>query len=280
TYISFGYLLIKKIINQEKIKNELFLITILIGYHLLIFLIGPSERFLVMIIPYFIILIAYTFLGFFDFLQTKKIYRYLFYFLLILFVSYEGFFMYQTTNAKTPITDSLWVYSKLKNESSNWGYNELENYLSKLLDNKKPTVILTLPERLNFIQEFRDKDSRKNKNNRSESILIIYDPRINNVAKFWLYDRRYYYDGWPFISVDEYISVQKIMPDYFTNNLKINKYYYIASTPNTFTAGNTQNSENALTFEDKLKQKNIPIIKEINDKNKKVVFRIYNFNQE
>ena len=193
------------------------------------------------------------------------------------YLIYEGFFSLQTNLVAMPWKNSPFVFSKLKYESSAWGYNELEKYLTQLLAGKKPAVILDLSDKLKFIDKFRQKDVRRIKNNPSQAILIIYDPEINNVAKLWLYDRRYYYDGWPIISVDEYFTVLGLEPDYFQNK-KITDYYYIQTTNLLFTGGNTTQSNFKEKMQKLIAEKKLLPIKELYSPQKEKVFEIYQIN--
>ncbi len=82
-------------------------------------------------------------------------------------------------------------------------------------------------------------------------VLGHEDPRINNVATFWLYERRYFYDGWPIISVDDYEELRRAHPLGF-RELGITDYYYIAAEDGLFTANNTSTSVYATTVRERL----------------------------
>lgn len=232
-------------------------------YHLLILVIGPSQRFLVMLAAWAIIAIAYVLN------EIWKRNRLVFGILIAIFLLYQGLYNSRTNLAYATDSSPIWHSSKLRIESADYGYNELENYLRELLDSKKPAVSLGLPEKLKFIEKYRQKDYRGTAGNPEAPYLIIYDPRVNQVAKLWLYDRRYYYDGWPFVSVDEYLQIQKIAPQYFTS-LGISDVYYIASTPETFLGGYALPASQDLDL-------GIPPEREIVNHSGKTVFRIYRF---
>jgi len=99
--------LFKKIKSQENFKNEVFLLIILIFYHLLILKIGPSQRFLGLLIPFLILLTAVSLQLIFG---LKKIYRYPLYFLLAGYLIYEGFFSLQTNLVAMPWKNSPFVF--------------------------------------------------------------------------------------------------------------------------------------------------------------------------
>ncbi|MEK9180791.1 MAG: glycosyltransferase family 39 protein [Patescibacteria group bacterium] len=238
--LAFAVRLVWKIRKKiEILLGEKFLFCALIVVHLLIILVGPSQRFLALLVPYVLILAAY--LVSLGFAWLNLVSRKLFFILLLAVLAYEGFYNFQTNHAVAAKGEPPWNFSRLRYESSAWGYNSLESYLKETLDVYHPKVKLGLPQQLQFIEQFRAKDFRNLKDQPARAFLIVYDPRLNQVAKLWLYDRRYYYDGWPFVSADEYAVIRQKLPGYF-KDLGIEEYFYIAASDDLFTGGNTADS--------------------------------------
>lgn len=252
-------------------KGAGFLFWTIVFYHLLILAVGPSQRFLVMLAPWGVIAAAYWLT------EIWKRNRLVFAALLVVIVGYQAWYNAGTNLIFAADVEPVWRSSKLRIESAAYGYNELEDYLRDLLDSKKPAVSLALPEKFKFIEKYRQQDYRRIAANPEASNLIIYDPRINQVAKLWLFDRRYYYDGWPFVSVDEYLQVQSAAPQYF-QDLGISDYFYIAATDSTFTGGNFIPETAAAEFERQMfTDKQIQPETEIINRQNQKVFRIYRF---
>ncbi len=247
-----------------------FLFWVIILYHLLITVIGPSQRFLVMLVPWGIIVIAYALFA------VWKRNRLVFYVLIVSIFIYQVYYNFAANLSYSYDTESAWRYSKLRLESGAFGYNELENYLVGLLDTKKPAVKLGFPTKLKFVESFRAEDFRGISENPEAPYLVIYDPRVNQVAKLWLYDRRYYYDGWPFVSVDEFLTVQKVAPQYFSD-LGVKDYFYIAATEATFVGAPVPHSQAAKFEQERFLDEKIVAEKEIVNRQGQKVFSIYRF---
>ncbi|MBI4054109.1 MAG: glycosyltransferase family 39 protein [Candidatus Doudnabacteria bacterium] len=264
-----GYWFLKK--SQENRSRLKFLLFSLFTIHLLILLIGPSQRFLALLVPFAILTLAYGIVQFFD--SPRAVLRRAGYILFSLLLAYETFLCYQT-NLAISAPRFPWSFSMLRYESSSWGYNELERYLVELLDHNRPAVSVALPERLAFIQAVRENDFRKIQNKPVLAALIVYDPRINNLAKLWIYDRRYYYDGWPFVSIDEYLEVERLAPGYFAR-LNFTDYYYVAASDHLFTGGNSGVSGAAPEFQKLLQARNDQQVTNIYNRLGEPVFTIY-----
>jgi len=265
------YSLVKKIIRQADFKLEAWLLACLILYHLLIVVIGPSQRFLAMIIPIIILIFAYS-LTYFD--QKNKILRLTFLPLVILFTAYEAFFSWQTFQTVAPMADSPWVYSNLRNESPALGYNSLEAYLKKTIDVARPAIVFPTGDNLQFINDYRQQDFRRIGKNPKQAILLVFDPRMDNYAKFWIFGRRYYYDGWPIISVDEYLAAKKDDPKFF-NEQGFKKFYYFAATENINIGSSPTLSENAESFNDFLDKSKVKPVENLTDAFGKIIIQVF-----
>src|SRR3989344_3666255 len=111
------------------------LVVLAIIFHILLFmLIGPLSRFVVMIIPFSLLLIVWILPQ-----QPKKIMMTL----VNLITFSELFFSYNTLYAFTPIGQKDFTYAYFRNDSVNWGYNQLDDYLTEIFKNKRPAVSFT-----------------------------------------------------------------------------------------------------------------------------------------
>lgn len=276
---SVGYLicsLLYKFIKKIDFKIELFLfITLLLYYSLLVF-IGPSQRFLAMMIPFMILALVYVLVKIFLRNNHTKIIGIV---LFGIFILYEAFFTFQTLLVKKPIFDSPWIYSKLRNESPNFGYNNLESFFKKNIDLFKPAIVFPASANLAFINDVRKNDFLNLKNNKQLAALVVFDPRMDNYAKFWIFGRRYYYAGWPIISLEDYLAAKNSDVEFF-NKLGFNNFYYIATTEATQVGASPTDSPNAQIFNDELKQKGIVPKELLSDPLGNVVFQIYYSNKD
>ena len=179
-------------------NRSVFLLILAIFFHLLLFLaIGPSKRFVVMVVPFIILLVAW----FID--RQKKLIKYP---VVIAVVVLEIFF-----SANTFLPYYSWgkenlTYSYLKIESYNYGYNQLNNYLVQLLRDKSPAVTFTT--RYQFLEEIKKKALVKaEQQGRAEkAILLVYDSDMYDLATFWLFHRLMVYQGWPVVTADTYLG--------------------------------------------------------------------------
>jgi len=271
-YLYVGWQLIYKKVFEQNNQIELWPFVATNFMILFVIYIAPTVRFLAMLVPFFILLIAY---GAVQLLKIERV-RKISIVILIAFILYEGYFMLQTNHVNEPI-ESPWVYSIIKYENYPYGYNALEVEVKKLLDNEKPAVTLELPKHLTFIKQFRDKDVRKISGNPESAKLIVYDSQINAVAANWIFERRYYYDGWPIIPSLDYVTLKEKNQLDTLRNLGITDFYYIASTEATYTIDNGNPPATVAEFNNEVKNSGIEPETIISNFKGEAVFEIYHF---
>ena len=215
-------------------RADVFVLAALGTTAVFLLLIGPSQRFLALLVPFALLACGAGLPGI---VPSAAI---------ALAVVGEAFISFQTFHAVRPTG----TVSALRAESAAYGYGALEDYMHELLDSARPAVVLDLPPKLGFIASFRARHPRRT-GGETRARLVVYDPRMNNVAKLWIYDRRYYYDGWPIVSVDAYAYVEEVEPGLFTR-LGITDFYYLATEPGLETVGNGSTSERADAFRAKV----------------------------
>ncbi|NUM25102.1 MAG: glycosyltransferase family 39 protein [Candidatus Buchananbacteria bacterium] len=197
---SFGFLglkIFKSRVDNDAKKNWLPVIAI-IFYLLFFLLIGPSKRFVVILVPFVILLIAW-FIG-----SLPRAARII---LLIILIPLEIFFSCNTLLAYNPIGTRGLTYSYLDIENYNWGYNQLDSYLSNILADKKPAF--SLETKYPFLETIRKKSLNEAKNKSELAALIVYDPNFYDLATFWTFHRRLVYASWPIVSADVYLQQGK-----------------------------------------------------------------------
>lgn len=191
----FGYNFFKHQ-NDFKDKEKIWLIVISLACCLLFFLlIGPSKRFVTLIIPFIVLLVAWV---------LAKMPRLVKIILLLIIIPLEIFFSYNTLLAYNPVGIKGITYSYLDIENYNWGYNQLDNYLENILKGKKPAF--SLVTRYQFLEEIKKKSLVQAKNKQDFSVLLVYDSNFYDLATLWTFHRRLIYQGWPAISADDYLK--------------------------------------------------------------------------
>ncbi len=210
--VYFGYYSVKYDDTIREEKERLWLVIIMIVfYSLFLLLIGPSPRFVSLLIPFIILLVAWLVSKF------PKIFRVG---LIASLMIIEIFFSYNTLLAYNPIGQKGITYSYLNVENYNWGYNQLDRYLDQILAGKKPSF--SLETKYKFLEEIRKKSLNQAKNKQDFAVLLIYDPNFYDLATFWTFHRRLVYEGWPVVTADTYLSQDQN----FWQSQKISDFYF------------------------------------------------------
>jgi hypothetical protein len=89
--------------------------------------------------------------------------------------------------------------SSLRVNSASWGYNQLDQYIQKELEGKKPR--LTFPTRYSWLETLRNQALASDY--QAAPILIVYDHRLDQSAALWYLHRRLIYNAWPIMPVAE-----------------------------------------------------------------------------
>jgi len=264
--------IVYKLIKGSKGKlgeyKGLVLIVIIIFFHLLLFLaIGPRERFVAMIIPYLSLIVAFFILKLFQpvYPRFKKrwLHRYIATLLIAGFVGYEIFFAVNTALKPNTLQGKEGIsYSKLKFESLNWGYNELDQYLeSAVYQDSYPAF--QFPTRFQFLEDIKQQalDKAKTEGKAPRKVLLIYDQNMHSSATVWYIFRPFVYQGWPFVSAEAYLNVLATEGDDFFRDQGVEEFVFIKATDNTLLreAGGQELSEAANTLEEQLDVDYVPI---------------------
>ncbi len=169
----------------------------------IIFVIGPSYRFLSMLGPFMALGIGFMFNYIFEIYPKRQK---LLSIGLIVFAVFEIFYFYNNLIAYYPIGLKFWLSSPVRSENYNFGYNELDKYLEKELAGKMPA--LTFTAKYKFLEDAKKEwlDEALAKKFGSYPALIIYGGDWNSLARLWVLERRHIYEGWPIISIQGYFG--------------------------------------------------------------------------
>lgn len=212
-----------------KTKEKSILFVILAQALLIIWIVvlGPTYRFMVMLVPFFALglgwSIAYVW-------HTGKTVKYAAALLLMLAAGYEIFFAYNTLLAKTPTGPSYLLWSPIASESKNYGFNQLDAYLKKELANKMPAFVTTT--RFTFTEELKQKALARGKKEGKKPYpaMIIYDENMVAAASLWVLHRRVVYDAWPIFPSQTFIQTLKKNGNDFFKKQGVKYFYFIMPT--------------------------------------------------
>ncbi|MFA6252859.1 MAG: glycosyltransferase family 39 protein [Patescibacteria group bacterium] len=188
---------------KNKQKNLLFLIVVPILLWLWFLVIGSTDRFVVMIVPWLVILLA----NLFAVLLETTHYRKILYLFLVLFIIWEGIFATNSFLSTKQIARASWTYSQLIDSNKNFGFNELDGYLDNIFAGKYPMA--TGEPRYDFLTELKDKSitDKQKLGFKPWSVIIVYDHRLFSAATLWTLQRRLIHDGWIIMPDTTFVSI-------------------------------------------------------------------------
>jgi len=226
-----------------------FLLLTIFSYLLLFLLIGPLPRFLSLVVPFIVLMVAW-FIS-----QQKRIIAVTF---LLILAIFELFFTVNTLFAYNSLGWENVTYSQLKKESYSYGYNQLDAHLTQLLKNKKPAVTFTA--RYQFLEDIKKKAmaGAEKEKLKSASILLIYDGNMYDLATLWLFHRRMVYQGWPIITADDYLKENQ---KFWTEQGISDFYFFEIIDSNVLQKPIAESTNGAATLAEQLKDIKPDIIK-------------------
>lgn len=165
--------------------------------------IGSTFRFVVMIIPYLSLLIAFIFSEIIALEKYKKI----IYGVLAIFIIGEMLFSVNTFLLLRPWGKQNIAYAQINTETQNFGFNQINDYLDNELKNKVSGAF-GKPE-YQFMADLHNKAIKvaKEKNYESYPIIVIYDKNFNFLSTLWTFQRRLMYYGWPMMSDKAFFDI-------------------------------------------------------------------------
>lgn len=237
---SFLYLLVTR-----KIPAILLIIITYLTFYI-IFLIGPSHRFLTMLTPWMVLCVGLSLRHYFlAFLAAAKRpsglpagkthSKAMPYALLAATIApillFEIFYSHNNQIAYYPIGPEPWLASHLRYDNYNWGYNELGDYLKRELKGKMPA--LTFQSRYEFLEATQDKyleRARKNNLEPYPAMIVLYG-NFDEGGRLWVLERLNVYHGWPVINFSTYQEyLTEHGADYYARTGF--KHYYFIETSN------------------------------------------------
>ncbi len=232
----------------------------------ILFIIGPSFRFLSMLTPFMALALAHALC-----LLLKR-WRFFGTIFIAIFILFELLYTVNSQIIPYPRGLEVWAYSPVREEQYRWGYNELGNYIENELSGKRPAQVFDM--RYAFLNKLHEQTIADGARAKLPlySAVVIYDANIQKMAQLWLLDRLNIYHAWPVINTEQYIAYLRDVGgrDEFKN------HYFIRATDAVQLLPKENQSPVAAQFEDGLvKRGAIPVL--IHNKRNDTAFRIYKF---
>ena len=179
---------------REALHRYGFLIISFLGVVGLLFLIGPSFRFLTMLTPFLALgvgALADYFVG-----RYKKIA------VVGLTVGLLFEIFYSVNNQLLPraMGSEIFLASPVQAENYKWGYAELDDFFSAEFKEKVPAWSFT--KNYGFLRKLQIEslDAARKSGASPYATLVIYDESLFSLTRLWVLDRHFFYEGWPIIS--------------------------------------------------------------------------------
>ncbi len=271
---------------RRKNKTILFVLGSTFIMYLWFFIIGSTYRFVVMIIPLFVLIIAYA-------LQHNannanlmpipacrqagtNIRRIDINSLIGIIIFLELLFSINSFLLSRSMGWQNFTYAKLNEETQNYGFNQLNDYLEQTLRGKV-SALFGQPE-YQFLTDLQTKNIAKLKDGGATptALIIIYDNDINFTAGLWSFQRLITYYGWPVLSDEKFFSYTGDKYDAYYREQGISQFIYIAPASDTVLKPAIDRKEKKHAFENYLEEKKItPEI--IHNARGEVAFLVYRF---
>lgn len=247
---------------KQKNRSVFWLILAIILYSVLFLLIGPAKRFVIMVVPFLVLLIAWFIW------QQKKFIKYP---LIVLLIGIEIFFTVNTLLVNNSFGQENITYSYVRRDSRSWGYNQLNTYLVQLLNDKRPGVTFT--PQYNFLEDIKKAAlARAEQQNKSPAeILIVYDANMYDLAMLWIFHRQLIYQAWPIVTADDYLDQEQ---DFWINQGVKEFYFFKIIDPYILQQPEPDRTQGAEILANQLTNLNPEIIKRPDGRE---VFAVYNW---
>lgn len=205
-----------------KAKTLFFLVVSVLLLWFWFFIIGSTFRFIIMIIPWLVLIMSYVAVDIARRIKFKRTAYVIFFVFLIMEILFTG----NTFLLLFPMGKVNMTYAQLNVETQNFGYNELNNYLDNTLKNKI-SAVFGQPE-YQFLTDLHNQAIKeaKNKNYSPYQAIIIYDNNFNYLSRLWTFQRRLIYYGWPIMPDTEFLAITGEEKDAYYRRQGINDFIY------------------------------------------------------
>lgn len=232
---------------KEREKELTMLLGITLLMYLWFFVLGSTYRFVVMIVPFFVLCLGKVFSMYWQRYQFVIS----FFFVLELLFSLNSFFFLR------PLGSPGITYAPINKETQNVGFNQLAEFLNlKFID---AYSLLVGEPAYPFLKDIVTSriDRAVERGYHPRSVLIVYDRDINFLARLWYLDRYTIYDGWPIMSDERFFNYTKGEFDAFYRAQGVKEFIYIAPATPAVEKSVTEKQGGERVVEEYLKKKGI-----------------------
>lgn len=239
---------------KNKNKQLLFILGSTVLMWLWFLVIGSTYRFVVMIIPFFVMLIAW----FFD-VCLKKFHgskRWIYAGGVIFLIAELLFSINSFLVSRSWGRENL-VYAQVNEEAQNFGFNELEAYLNERLKGKV-SKLFGQPD-YQFLTELVQNHISEATREGAEpySLIMIYDQDFNFMANLWTFSRRLIYEGWPVMSNEVFMQNAQDQYDAYYRMQGVEHFIYVTSASPGVLKQSSERSHTGSILRDYLEKKGI-----------------------
>lgn len=266
---------LKQVLRRSKtFMTEVFLLLTLAVNLILYLAIGPSPRFLTMMVPWVALLIGQTVAVMAQ--SRRRLATFGVTGCLVLFIAWETFFSINSYLVYRPIGQSPWLSSSIHWDMHPWGYNVLDDRLQELLAGKYPSVSTgyTLPW-LNKIKR-QAIDSGRKSGRQPLAAMFIYNDNMSNLASLWVMSRRALYDGWSIIPAQSYGQTLAANGQDFYRQQGFTDFYFIQNTDRVLLNEPDRLTTDGDELEAKLKAQGLVPVEIINH-DQQTAFQLYHW---
>ncbi|QQG45260.1 MAG: glycosyltransferase family 39 protein [Candidatus Sungiibacteriota bacterium] len=149
--------------------------------------------------------------------------------LLLLFL-FEIFYSVNSQLIEYPRGPQNLLWSSIRYENYNWGYDDLGRYFKKEFEGRMPAFVFDMQYK--FLEELRDRVLKKEaaRDQARYPAVIIHYGNLDDGAKLWNLDRLMTYHGWPVLSLKDYFLLQKEKGSDFFIKSGFKYYYFVWQT--------------------------------------------------
>lgn len=189
------------------------------------FVIGSTYRFVVMIVPLFVLLAAWMIDQVLSHINYPRAFGVLF----LAFFVFETAYTINSYLLPRRLGVKNITYAEISDETQNFGFNQVGAYLEKLLDGRM-TFFAGQPE-YQFLADVQNERLERalQRGARPEPLMIIFDKNLNFLASLWYFQRYLVYDAWPVLSDRSFLDITGDEFEEFYRRQGVRRFVYIAA---------------------------------------------------
>lgn len=279
TLVAFSFLYILsssvRYSGERARKHALLFSGIVCTTAVILFAIGPSLRFLSMLTPWMALAGGVGVIALLEAARAHGWRPIALSFVSIIF-AFETLYSINSNITNYPTGSSPWLWSRIRYENYNWGYNELGAWLTELFTDKMPAFVFE--PKYQFLADIQKLALAQAEHEGREpySALIIYDRNIQSMAQLWNLDRLQIYHGWPIIHTETYANLIREKGSEYIAKSGVKKTILIIPSDTMPLKSLAHLTDTGKQFEEQVKTRGIePLI--LKNKRGDEAFRIYEF---